>query len=62
MNEENAGRKYYANSTYSGLRKTLEDIIRSNLSLENNLVFAQTTILKIKKIFEKSLTSFEILV
>lgn len=46
VNEENASKKYYVDSTYSGLRKTLEGIIRRNLSLTNTLVIAQTTILR----------------
>lgn len=45
VNEGNASKKHYVDSTYSCLRQTLEDIIRSNLSLENFLVVAQTTIL-----------------
>lgn len=46
VNEGDAGRKHYADSAYGGLRETLEGIIRKNLSLENTLVVAQTTIRK----------------
>lgn len=46
VNEENNGSKRYTDTTYDGLRKSLENIIRSHLSLTNSIVFAQTTALK----------------
>ncbi len=46
VNEGNRGTKHYIDSRYADLRKTLENIIRSNLSLTNNLVIAETTALK----------------
>lgn len=46
VNDGNRGTKYHIDSRYSDLRKTLENIIRSNLSLTNNLVIAETTALK----------------
>lgn len=45
-NEHDVGTKHYANCRYGDLRKTLETIVKNNLSLENTLVFAQTTIWK----------------
>lgn len=41
----NKGTKYYVNSTYGNLRKALESIIKSNLSLTNTIVIAETTTL-----------------
>lgn len=49
VNEENTSKKYCVNSSYGDLRQTLESIVRGNLSLENNLVFAQTTVLRDRK-------------
>lgn len=46
VNEGNKGTKHYTDSQYGNLRKTLESIVRNNLSLENNLVIAGTTALK----------------
>lgn len=46
VNEGNNGTKYYTDTSYGELRKTLESIIRNNLSLTNNLVIAETTTLK----------------
>ena len=46
VNDGNNGRKHYTDTTYSGLRKSLEGIVRNHLSLTNNLVIAQTTALK----------------
>ena len=46
VNEGNNGSKYYIDTTYNGLRKALENIIRSNLSLINRVVIAETTVLK----------------
>lgn len=46
VNEGGVGIKHYIYSTYDGLRRTLETIVKNNLSLENTLVFAQTTVRK----------------
>lgn len=46
VNERNNGKKYYLDSSYRDLRKSLESIIRGNLTLTNNVVIADTTVLK----------------
>lgn len=46
VNDGNKGAKHYVDTVYSGLRKSLENIVRENLSTTNNLVVAQTTVLK----------------
>ena len=46
VNEGGTGMKHHADSTYEGLRKTLESIIRENISLTNSVVIAQTTVRK----------------
>lgn len=46
VNEGNKGTKHYVDSSYFELRKTLETIVRDNLSLTNNIVIAETTVLK----------------
>lgn len=46
VNEGNKGTKYIVDSCYADLRSTLERIIRNNLSQTNNLVIAETTVLK----------------
>jgi hypothetical protein len=46
VNEGNKGTKHYIDSSYKDLRKTLESIVRNNLSMTNNLVIAETTVLK----------------
>lgn len=46
VNEGDNGSKYYIDTTYNGLRRSLENIIRSNLSLTNSVVIAETTVLK----------------
>lgn len=46
VNENGKGEKYYIDTPYSGLRKSLESIIRNHLSLTNSVVVAQTTALK----------------
>ena len=43
VNEGDLSSKYYIDN---GLRRSLENIIRSNLSVTNNLVIAETTVLK----------------
>lgn len=46
VNDGNKGTKHYTDTAYSNLRKSLENIVREHLSLTNNLVIAQTTVLK----------------
>jgi hypothetical protein len=46
VNENGTGTKHYSDSTYNDLRRTLENIIRGNISLTNNISIAQTTIRK----------------
>ena len=46
VNEGSKGIKHYIDTEYDGLRKSLESIIRSNLSLTNSVVIANTTVLK----------------
>lgn len=46
VNEGNRGSRFYVDTTYSDLRKSLESIVRNYLSLTNNIVIAETTALK----------------
>ena len=46
VNEGNKGSKYYIDTVYGDVRKSLEGIIRNHLSLTNNIVIAETTVLK----------------
>lgn len=46
VNEGNKGSKHYLDTVYSGLRKSLESIIRNHLSVTNTVVIAETTALK----------------
>lgn len=46
VNDGNKGTKHYVDTTYGNLRKTLENIIRNNLTLTNTIVIAETTVLK----------------
>ena len=46
VNDGNNGKKFYIDSSYRDLRKSLESIIRGNLTLTNNIVIAETTVLK----------------
>lgn len=46
VNEGNNGSKHYIDTSYGGLRKSLENIIRNHLSLTNSVVIAETTALK----------------
>lgn len=46
VNEGNNGSKHYIDTSYGGLRKSLENIIRNHLSLTNSIVIAETTALK----------------
>ena len=45
VNEGKKGSKYYIDTPYSSLRKSLESIIRKHLSLTNNVVIAETTVI-----------------
>lgn len=45
-NEHGTGIKHYANCRYEDLRKTIENIIRGNLSLTNSVSIAQTNVRK----------------
>lgn len=46
VNENGNGTKHCIDTTYNGLRKSLESIIREHLSVTNNIVIAETTALK----------------
>ena len=46
VNERNNSSKYHIDTDYNSLRKSLENIIRSNLSVTNSVVIAETTALK----------------
>lgn len=46
VNENGAGRKYYIDTSYSGLRSALENIVRENLSLENSISISGVTVQK----------------
>ncbi len=46
VNEGNKSAKYYMDTAYNGLRKSLESIIRANLLLTNCVVIAETTAIK----------------
>ena len=46
INENGKGIKRYVDAPYNGLRKSLENIIRKNLSVTNCVVIAETTTLK----------------
>lgn len=43
VNEGNKGTKFRVDTSYDGLRKSLENIIRGNLTTENNIVLAEIT-------------------
>lgn len=46
VNEGDRGSKFYVDTPYIGLRKSLESIIRNHLSLTNSVVIAETTVRK----------------
>ena len=46
VNENGTGTKHYSDTSYDGLRKSLESIIREHLSVTNSIVIAQITTLK----------------
>lgn len=45
VNEDGSSSKQYMDTSYCGLRKALENIIRNNLTLTNSLVIVGTTAL-----------------
>lgn len=49
VNDGNKSAKHYIDTTYGNLRKTLENIIRGNLSVTNSIVIARTTVMKNKQ-------------
>lgn len=49
VNEGDGSVKRYIDTPYSDLRRSLENIIRGNLSLTNRVVIAETTVLKGRK-------------
>ena len=46
VNKGATGSKHYVATAYADLRKELENIIRNHLSLNSNVVIAQTTVRK----------------
>lgn len=46
INENRKGEKHYIDTRYDGLRETLENIIRGNLTTTNNIVLATVTVRK----------------
>ncbi len=46
VNGGNSSSRHYIDTSYNGLRKALESIIKENLSLTNCVVIAETTALK----------------
>ena len=46
VKDGNRSEKHYADTTYDGLRKSLESIVRNHLSLTNSVVIAETRVLK----------------
>lgn len=51
VNDGNNGRKFYIDCSYRDLRKSLENIIRGKLTLTNNIVIAETTVIKKWKMY-----------
>lgn len=62
VNGGNSSSRHYIDTSYNGLRKALESIIRENLSLTNCVVIAETTALKHGKcvILQKRAYSFSL--
>lgn len=46
VNEKNMRKKYYLDSSFENLRQTLEKVVRSSLSLTNNIVISNVTVKK----------------
>ena len=46
VNEGNRSKKYYMDSSFEELRQTLEKIVRSRLTLRNNIVISKVTVKK----------------
>jgi hypothetical protein len=49
LNEKGKSTKHYVDTSYSGLRKVLENIIRENLSMTNKITIENVTALKCGK-------------
>lgn len=49
VNEENKSIKRYVDTSYSGLRQSLENIVRGNLSTTNSIVISAVTVRKNEK-------------
>lgn len=49
VNDKNRNSKHYVDIVYCNLRESLENIIKENLSLTNNVVIASVTVLKNRK-------------
>lgn len=49
VNDENKGTKFRVDTSYDGLRESLENIIRDNLTTTNSLVIAEVTVRKDKQ-------------
>lgn len=49
VRESNKSYKHYIDTSYDGLRDTLENIVKENLSLTNNVVIAAVTVWKGRK-------------
>lgn len=46
VNDGNCSEKHYVDTVYGGLRKSLENTIRNNLSVTNKVVITEITALK----------------
>ena len=49
INDGNKGTKHYMDTTYEKLRRSLENIIRGNLTTTNNIVISAVTVWKDKE-------------
>lgn len=49
VNDKNRNSKHYVDTVYCDLRESLENIIKENLSLTNNVVIASVTVLRNRK-------------
>lgn len=46
VRERNSSTKHYIDTLYDGLRQTLENIVKGNISLTNNIIIAAVTVRK----------------
>lgn len=46
VRERSSSTKHYIDTLYDGLRQTLENIVKGNLSLTNNIIIAAVTVRK----------------